>query len=127
MSERGLRVLVVDDEAPIRELLRSVLTMRGHDVQCVGDGEEGVVAFLASSFDVVVVDYQMPRMNGTAFLTALESKSGGRRVRRILVTGLPPSELEMPPSLDLLLEKPYRVQDIIAAVESNLPAMSPAR
>jgi CheY-like chemotaxis protein len=118
-------VLVVDDEAPIRELLRAVLAMRGHDVQCVADGEEGLVAFRAGTFDVVLADYQMPRMNGTDFLTAVASQSGERRVRKILVTGLPPSEVEMPPGLDLLLEKPYSVQDIVAAVEGRLQGVVP--
>src|SRR4029079_7169896 len=126
-AEMRLRVLVVDDEAPIRELLRSVMSLRGHDVQCVADGEEGLVAFSAASFDVTVVDYQMPRMNGTAFLTALGSRAEGRKVRKILVTGLPPSEVEMPPGLDLLLEKPYSVQDIVAAIEGRLETAVPLK
>jgi two-component system cell cycle sensor histidine kinase/response regulator CckA len=121
-AETRLRVLVVDDEAPIRELLRSVLSMRGHEVQCVGDGEEGLQACLAGSFDVVVADYQMPRMNGAAFLAALDAKGSAKKLRKILVTGLPPSEFELPPNLDLLLEKPYGVQDIIKAVEEGAVA-----
>jgi PAS domain S-box-containing protein len=119
-ADKKLRVLVVDDEAPIRELLRSVLGLRGHDVRCVADGEEGIRAFETASFDVVVADYQMPRMNGVEFLAALEARCGRGGFRRILVTGMPPSELDLPPGLDLLLEKPYRVQDIIAAVEGRL-------
>jgi PAS domain S-box-containing protein len=125
-ADMRMRVLVVDDEAPIRELLRSVLSMRGHDVQCVPDGEEGLKAFAAAPFDVVVADYQMPRMNGAAFFAAVEAKVVDRKFRKILVTGLPPSEFELPPNLDLLLEKPYSVDDIVAAVEGTKTAVPSA-
>ena len=58
---------------------------------------------------------------------ALDARAGQRKVRRILVTGLPPSEVEMPPNLDLLLEKPYSVQDIIAAIEGRLETAAPPK
>jgi PAS domain S-box-containing protein len=124
-AERRLRVLVADDEAPIRELLKSVLTLRGHDVVCVADGEEGRIAFGVDGYDVVIADYQMPRTNGAEFLASLPAPANGRPCRRILVTGLPPSELAMPEGLDLLLEKPYSVRDVVAAVEGRLLPAAP--
>ncbi len=119
---KKLDVLVVDDEASIRDLLKAVLGLRGHAVTCAGDGESGLKAALAAKFDVIIADFQMPKLTGGKFFAKLAECAKGPLPRRILITGLPPSELDLPAGLDVVLEKPYSVQDMIRAVEQPGPA-----
>jgi len=63
---RPMRVLVADDEEPMRDLMTRVLARGGCDVVAVGDGAEAVEAESDGSqpFDVVILDMAMPRKNG---------------------------------------------------------------
>ncbi|HEV8305135.1 MAG TPA: response regulator [Gemmatimonadales bacterium] len=65
MSEsRKPRVLVVEDEADVRSVLRAALEARGCDVVTAEDGVEGLEAIDLQPFDAVVTDVQMPRRDG---------------------------------------------------------------
>ena len=65
------RILVVDDSADIRLLLRKTLQNAGHEVQMATDGDEVLPATLANEPDLVLLDVSMPRMDGFAALTKL--------------------------------------------------------
>lgn len=64
----GLRVLVLDDEQPVRRLIEAVLTRAGWTVETACDGREGLDILLQKPFDVLVVDLRMKGMDGLAFL-----------------------------------------------------------
>jgi len=59
-----LRVLFVDDEAPIREVMRNELPRMGHDVSLCEDGESAVATIDQHSFDVAIIDLKMPGLSG---------------------------------------------------------------
>jgi DNA-binding NtrC family response regulator len=87
------QVLVVDDEAGIRQLAARILSEEGYVVHQAGDGEEAL-EFLAAggaSVEVVVSDIVMPRLNGVQLLQALASAHPGLPV--ILMTGYGADEL----------------------------------
>jgi two-component system NtrC family response regulator len=69
MSDR-FRVLVVDDEAPQRELVSGFLARHGFDVQTAGDGEEALARLRAEPADVVLTDQKMPGISGLELLDA---------------------------------------------------------
>jgi DNA-binding response OmpR family regulator len=58
------RILIAEDEAPLRSLVRMSLEAIGHHVTAVGDGEEALKAFAAEPFDLVILDIMMPRIDG---------------------------------------------------------------
>lgn len=64
MSERGPRVLVVDDEPPIRRFLHTSLANHGYDVFEAVDGREALAAVVANRPDVVILDLGLPDMDG---------------------------------------------------------------
>ncbi len=64
MSESGLRVLVVDDERPIRRFLRVSLTAQGHVVYEAGDGREALSAVVRDRPDLIILDLGLPDMDG---------------------------------------------------------------
>jgi DNA-binding response OmpR family regulator len=59
-----MRLLVVEDERRMLELLRRGLTEEGHTVVCASDGNEGLEKLRASEFDAVLLDIMMPKVNG---------------------------------------------------------------
>ncbi|MDP3092564.1 MAG: response regulator [Nitrospira sp.] len=66
----GLRVLVVDDDADMRMALADALIDAGYAVCTAGDGLQALEQLAKRRFDVIVTDYQMPRMNGAELLAA---------------------------------------------------------
>jgi two-component system KDP operon response regulator KdpE len=64
MTERGPRVLVVDDEPPIRRFLHTSLTNHGYDVFEAVDGREALAAIVANRPDLVILDLGLPDMDG---------------------------------------------------------------
>lgn len=64
-------ILVIDDEAPIRENLMRFLRLEGHRVCEAADGQQGLETALASKPDLIFCDMMMPRMNGLQVLEAV--------------------------------------------------------
>ena len=69
------RVLLVDDDALLTELLTEYLTAEGLEVRSVPDGEAGVQEILSGQYDVVVLDSMMPKMNGLDVLKTVRAQS----------------------------------------------------
>lgn len=83
------RVLVVDDEADIRRLVRLSLELDGHDVTEAADGVEALRAVGPDGPDVMVLDLTMPRLDGWEVLVRMKSDAGGAgAVPVILLTAL---------------------------------------
>lgn len=61
-------ILIIDDEKAIRKTLNEILTFEGYKVTEASDGEEGLKLFTATTFDVVLCDIKMPKMDGIEFL-----------------------------------------------------------
>ena len=67
------KILVVDDDAGIREMLLLALRRNGWETEAAGDGRDALSRLGQQRFDVVVTDIQMPRMDGLALLRAIRS------------------------------------------------------
>ncbi len=93
------RVLVVEDEADLRDLLAQWLEVKGYEVLEAGDGEDAIQLLEAGAEpDVILLDLTMPRMDGWTFLQWLRGEPK-HRDRRVLVASAfardaPPSDVE---------------------------------
>ena len=65
---KGIRVLVLDDEEPIRRLIDRLLSIAGCSVMTAADGRKGLQILMQHDFDVMIVDLRMQEMDGIAFL-----------------------------------------------------------
>ncbi|MCC6913479.1 MAG: response regulator [Rhodospirillaceae bacterium] len=81
------RILVVDDNAMVRESYTELLRHRGYDVMQAGDGEEALKVIRTSSIDLAIIDVMMPVMGGLELRQVLQDKAPG--IATILVTGQP--------------------------------------
>lgn len=84
------RVLVVDDSAGVRQLLSATLNGAGFDVTVAGGAREAVIAMGDVEFDALVVDYSMPRSNGTDLVRAL--RGADVNVPIVMVSGVATAE-----------------------------------
>jgi DNA-binding response OmpR family regulator len=113
-------VLVVDDEADIRNLVRELLERAGHDVVEAGDGNEGLRAFFSSRPDLVVLDVSLPGLDGWGTLERIRELSD---VPVVMLTAQA-QELAKVRGLrggaDDYITKPFGRQELLARVEANL-------
>ena len=75
MADRAPRILLVDDEQPIQTLLSFPLQRDGYDVVQASDGREALSRFAEQTFDLVVLDVMMPRMDGLEVCRRLRARS----------------------------------------------------
>ena len=107
---KGLRVLVVDDDAPVREIMRDMLRAGGHEVLEASGGRAAMEIFGGHwrEIDLVILDLMMADMDGSATYAALRKVNPAARV--LLSTGYP-GDAKIPALMDAgikgLLQKPY--------------------
>ncbi len=78
-------ILIIDDEKSIRKTLSEILSYEGYKIDEAGDGEEGLKKFTEKSYDVVLCDIKMPKMDGIEFLD--KSKLVNPDVPVIMISG----------------------------------------
>jgi len=117
------RILVVDDEESIQQLLTGVLEMDGHDVQLAGNGREALERVEREPFDLVITDIKMPVMGGTDLYARLRDAGSALAQRMIFITGdtVAPETRSFLQSVDnAVLAKPFRLRDVRAKVAEAL-------
>lgn len=86
-EDNRLRVLVVDDQQPMRKMVRALLERLGYEVEEAGDGVEGLARARELKPDLMVLDWMMPGMDGLAVTRALRDDASGRSIFILLLTG----------------------------------------
>jgi signal transduction histidine kinase len=117
------RILVIDDEEWLREMVRMALMQRGYEVIEASDGESGAETARKQLPDLVICDVNMQRMDGYATLSALRGDSATATIPFILMTGLA-DNAGMRHGMELgandYLPKPFTIDGLYAAVEARL-------
>ncbi|PFD38136.1 DNA-binding response regulator [Bacillus cereus] len=68
-------ILLVEDDVSIQEMVETYLVKEGFQVTIASDGEEGVTAFLKGSFDLIILDIMMPKLDGLEVVRIIREKS----------------------------------------------------
>jgi two-component system, OmpR family, KDP operon response regulator KdpE len=114
------RILVVDDDAGIRKVVRDALERADHDVETAGDGEEAFARFEQGAFDLVVADWNMPVVDGFELTRRLRKRS----TIPILVLTVRQQERDKVRLLDAgaddYVTKPFGVSELVARVGALL-------
>jgi two-component system, cell cycle sensor histidine kinase and response regulator CckA len=110
------KILVVEDEVPVRELLAWILVSAGYEVQVADCGEQALFLLVREGFDLIITDNCMPGMSGVEL--ALAAKARLPALPIVMLSGNPP---ETPlPCLDLVLRKPNGTQHLLQTVNQLL-------
>ena len=120
-----LRILLVEDNPANQKLATYILQDRGHTVEIAGDGQEAVYLTEQNRYDVILMDVQMPGMNGLEATAAIRNREargdgGGRRMPIIAMTAHAMKgdrERCLAAGMDGYLSKPINGQEMIALVE----------
>ena len=67
-------MLIIDDEAAIRESLQTLLELEGYSVETGGDGEEGLARIGERPFDLILLDFALPDRNGIEILREIRER-----------------------------------------------------
>ena len=119
------RILVIDDDVELCQLINRFLTQEGFEIESVNSGEAGVEQALARSYDLVVLDVMMPEVNGFDVLRRIRTQSHipvlmltakGDALDRVL-------GLEM--GADDYLAKPFNPQELVARIRAILRRIRP--
>ena len=114
---RELRVLVIDDDQTVREMLCQVLGHLGHDPRPAADGSEGIQQFEQGRYDLVITDLAMPGLSGWDVVERLRQVDQAARL--IILTGAATgADTERARAAGIrLLQKPIPIDDLRAAVD----------
>lgn len=112
------KVLVIDDDEPIREYLRFVLEEAGHTVSVAKDGNEGVALFEADVFDTVITDIAMPERDGIDTIIAMRELRPQTRI--VAMSGLASKDKLLQIAdmygADAIMAKPFERDEILLIV-----------
>jgi two-component system sensor histidine kinase EvgS len=127
---RPMRILLADDQEDIRKLTAYQLKRSGHKVVVAKDGLHALKAFRSTSFDVVLLDQEMPGMTGDEVARAIRTAEQGKKKRVFLVASTGNSTSEDTRHLktagfDDVLGKPFRLEDLNRILSAS-PAARPA-
>ena len=117
----GKRVLVVDDEASIRELLSKTLALEQYEVDTAGDGAAALDRMRASAYDLMIADLKMPGMDGLTLIRQARRLKADLRI--IIITGFSTESSAIEAvnlGVDGYLTKPFRIPQVLSAAAKAL-------
>ncbi len=112
------KILVIDDEAAIVDIVQQALGIYGHNVETAINGREGIAKFDSNSFDLIITDICMPDINGNGVVRYIR----GSDKKYIPVIGISGTAWAVEDnSFDIILEKPFTIKTLLDSVQRLLP------
>ena len=116
----GKRVLLVEDDAAIRELVTDVLSDEGYDVTAATSGADGIVKAEEVKPDLILLDKLMPRGDGTWFATEYRKVRGGTAPIIALCAAREGPEWARSIGAAAFIVKPFDIEALLSVVEATL-------
>ena len=130
-TARSLRVLVAEDNPTNQTLVAALLKQKGYGVTIVGDGRQAVDRATSASFDVILMDVQMPEMSGLEATSAIRQheRTTGRRTPIVALTARAMAgdrEQCLEAGMDAYVSKPLRPEELFSAIDAVVTRQSDA-
>jgi CheY-like chemotaxis protein/anti-sigma regulatory factor (Ser/Thr protein kinase) len=118
---RSARILVIDDEDSVRDILFQMLKAKGHQVVVASNGEEGIERFKNEKFDLVFTDLGMPKISGWEVGKAIKGMNPKVPIAMITGWGIELDREKMNESgIDLIASKPFNFEQVIQLVSEAM-------
>jgi DNA-binding response OmpR family regulator len=116
-----MRILIIEDELPMRTALAEALAAKGYRVRTASDGETGLELACTEPFDLVLLDVMMPRLDGYAVCRTLRGRGRGMPVLMLTAKGMVDDRVEgLDCGADDYLVKPFSLHELFARVRALL-------
>jgi CheY-like chemotaxis protein len=112
------RILLVDDEQTVRQTIKLLLVFDEHTVTEAKDGREALDLFARETFDLVITDFAMPRMQGNELAVRIKQLVPAQPIIMITAYAATLAAAENP--VDVVLNKPFGFQDLRQAITKVL-------
>jgi signal transduction histidine kinase/ActR/RegA family two-component response regulator len=120
-ESRRARILVIDDEESVRDILSRMLKTKGHKVAVAPNGEEGIERFRAEAFDLVFTDLGMPKLSGWDVGKTIKGINPKTPVAMITGWGVELDREKLNESgIDLIISKPFNFDQVIDLVSEAM-------
>jgi signal transduction histidine kinase/ActR/RegA family two-component response regulator len=118
---RRARILVIDDEDSVRDILSRMLKTKGHQVVVASDGEEGINRFRSEPFDLVFTDLGMPKLSGWEVGKIIKEINPKVPIAMITGWGVEYDRKKLSESgIDLIVSKPFNFDQVIHLVSEAM-------
>lgn len=115
------RILIVDDEFGLADILAELLRERGYEVALAINGQAGLAALAESRPSLVLLDVMMPIVDGPQMLRRMRADPAYLNVPVVFMTALPEAvPRESPPLHQAVLQKPFTIEQLLAAIDRLL-------
>ncbi len=117
------KILVVEDTTFMRRLLQQILQAAGYEVVCAVDGQEGVDKAVAERSDLVIMDWNMPRMDGLTALRALRANPATRSLPVLIASAdLQDTDIAawQAAGANGHVSKPFRSKQLLEVIQQHL-------
>ena len=124
-SKNTLKILVVDDAVSDRNIMKYFLEKEGYEVVTVASAQEGLIRMAQEHFDLTLCDYNMPHMNGEAFLESVRQDSVLKSALVIIITGDEDKDIKvrlLKRGANDFIHKGSAREEILARIEAHLNA-----
>jgi two-component system phosphate regulon response regulator PhoB len=124
------KIIVVEDEAPLAELLKYNLQSEGYDVVHAADGEDAELLLSEQNFDLAILDWMIPKISGIELCRRLRNRSETQSLPIILLTarGEETDRVRgLTTGADDYVTKPFSVQELMARIKALLRRAAPER
>src|SRR5262249_20342059 len=123
-AERPLRVLLAEDNEINQQVAREFLQMRGHEVRITVNGLQALAALANERFDLILMDVQMPQMDGFKATAAIreKEKTTGDHIPIVAMTGYAMKQDRqrcLDAGMDAYISKPIRSQELYEIIENT--------
>jgi CheY-like chemotaxis protein len=116
-----VRILVIDDEESVRDILSRMLRTKGHQVVVASGGEEGIERFRSEKFDMVFTDLGMPKISGWEVGKAIKEINPKVPIAMITGWGMEMNREKMSESgIDLVVSKPFDFDQVIELISEAI-------
>lgn len=124
MSDKLYKILIVEDEVALADVLKDRFENEGFDVTMAGDGVEGLMLALDKLPDIILLDIVLPKLSGLDMLKQLRAYGAGKNIPVIVLTNVSDSK-EVHEALangarDFLVKADWAIADVVQSVRQQL-------